>query len=142
MKKINFRLLSFFVVLICVFSNQVVFADIIIRKDNTDPTTQPNNIVSASKSLSMGSKTNLSSVNSLISVTADLIGSDLIVDFTSTVGTAFVSVVDQNGNVVYQTVVDTFSTPEVVIPVDGMSSGDYSLKISYGSTHLIGDFQL
>jgi hypothetical protein len=142
MKKINFRLLSFFVVLICVFSNQVVFADIIIRKDNTDPTTQPNNIVSASKSLSMGSKTNLSSVNSLISVTADLIGSDLIVDFTSTVGTAFVSVVDQNGNVVYQTVVDTFSTPEVVIPVDGLSSGDYSLKIVYGTTHLIGDFQL
>ena len=142
MKKINFRLLSFFVVLICVFSNQVVFADIIIRKDNTDPTTQPNNIVSASKSLSMGSKSNLSSVNSLISVTADLIGSDLIVDFTSTVGTAFVSVVDQNGNVVYQTVVDTFSTPEVVIPVDGLSSGDYSLKIVYGTTHLIGDFQL
>jgi hypothetical protein len=78
----------------------------------------------------------------IIPVTADIIGSDLIVDFTTTVGTAVVSVVDQNGNVVYQTVVDTFSTPEVVIPVDGMSSGDYSLKISYGSTHLIGDFQL
>ena len=142
MKKINYRLLSFFVVLLCVFSNQVVFADIIIRKDNTDPATQPNNVVSAAKSLSMGSKANLSSAKSFIAVTADLSGSDLIVDFSSTVGTAVVSVVDQDGNVVYQTVVDTYSTPEVVIPVDGLSSGNYSLKISYGSTHLTGDFQL
>ena len=142
MKKINFRLLSFFVVLLCVFSNQFVFADIILRKDNTDPASQPNNVVSASKSLSMLSKTSLSSANSLITVSADLSGSDLIVDFSTTVGTAVVSVVDQNGNVVYQTVVDTFSTPEVVIPVDGLSSGNYSLKISYGSTNLIGDFQL
>jgi hypothetical protein len=133
MKKINFRLLSFFVVLICVFSNQVVFADIIIRKDG-DTGSQPN-VLSASKMNSFSS-------TFIIPVTADIIGSDLIVDFTTTVGTAVVSVVDQNGNVVYQTVVDTFSTPEVVIPVDGMSSGDYSLKISYGSTHLIGDFQL
>jgi hypothetical protein len=78
----------------------------------------------------------------VIPVTADIIGSDLIVDFTSTVGTAVVSVVDQNGNVVYQTVVDTFSSPEVVIPVDGLSSGAYSLKIAYGSTKLIGTFQL
>ena len=133
MKKINFRLLSFFVVLICVFSNQVVFADIIIRKDG-DTGSQPN-VLSASKMNSFSS-------TFIIPVTADIIGADLIVDFTTTVGTAVVSVVDQNGNVVYQTVVDTFSTPEVVIPVDGMSSGDYSLKISYGSTHLIGDFQL
>ena len=142
MKKINFRLLSFFVVLLCVFSNQVVFADIIIRKDNPDPATQPNNIVSAFSSFSLGTKANSYSAKSIIPVTADLIGSDLIVDFSSTVGTAIVSVVDQNGNVMYQTVVDTFSSPEVIIPVDGLSSGNYSVKIAYGSTKLIGDFQL
>jgi len=139
MKKINFRLLSFFVVLICVFSNQVVFADIFLKKDDPAPG-GGSNVASASKISSLKSASLQSQF--VIPVTADIIGSDLIVDFTTTVGTAVVSVVDQNGNVVYQTVVDTFSTPEVVIPVDGMSSGDYSLKISYGSTHLIGDFQL
>jgi len=134
MKKINFRLLGFFVVLLSVFSNQVVFADIIIRKDDPIPGGVPNNITSF-RTLSLSS-------NSFIPVTADLIGTDLIVDFSTTVGTAFVSIVDQNGNVVSQTTVDTFSTPEVIIPVDGLSSGKYSVKITYGSTNLIGNFKL
>ena len=135
MKKINFRLLGLFVVLLSVFSNQVVFADIIIRKDDQNPGTTPNNVQSKLKTFSLSS-------NSFIPVTADIIGTDLIVDFTTSVGTAFVSIVDQNGNVVYQTSVDTTSALEVIIPVDGLSTGKYSVKIAYGSTKLIGDFQL
>ena len=135
MKKINFRLLGLFVVFLSVFSNQVVFAElIIIRKDDPIPGGVPNQIASL-KTFSLSSKTS-------IQVTADLIGTDLIVDFSTTVGTAFVSIVDQNGNVVSQTTVDTFSTPEVIIPVDGLSSGKYSVKITYGSTNLIGNFKL
>ena len=135
MKKINFRLLGLFVVFLSVFSNQVVFADIIIRKDDQNPGTTPNNVQSKLKTFSLSS-------NSFIPVTADIIGTDLIVDFTTSVGTAFVSIVDQNGNVVSQSTVDTFSTQEVIIPVDGLSSGKYSVKIVYGSTNLIGDFKL
>jgi len=135
MKKINFRLLAFFVVLLSVFSNQVVFADIIIRKDDPAPGSAPNTIMSTARTLSLRS-------SSFISVAADVVGTDLIVDFGTSVGTALVSVVDQNGNVVYQTSVDTFSTSEVIIPVDGLSTGKYSVKISYGSTKLIGDFNL
>jgi hypothetical protein len=134
MKKINFRLSGLFVLFLCIFSNQVVFADIIIRKDDPAPGTSPN-VYSSARTFSLSS-------TSLISVTADLIGTDLVVDFNSTVGTAFVSVVDNNGNVVYQTTVDTFSSPELVIPVDTFEKGKYSLKISYGSTKLIGDFKL
>ena len=134
MKKINFKLFGFFVVLLSVFSNQVVFADIIIRKDDPAPGGVPNNITSL-KTFSLSSTT-------FIPVTADLVGTELIVDFSTTVGTAFVSVVDKKGNVVYQTSIDTFSTSEVIIPVDGLSSGKYSVKISYGSTKLIGDFNL
>ena len=134
MKRINFRLLGFFIVLLSVFSNQVVFADILIRKDDPAPGGVPN-IRTAVKAFSL-------STSSVIPVTADISGSDLIVDFTTIVGTAYVSVVDQSGNVVYQTVVDTYSTSEVVIPVAGLSSGSYSLKISYGSTKLIGNFQM
>jgi len=140
MKRINFRLVAFLVVLFSVFSSQFVFADlIIIRKDGNQGSAP--NVLSAAKVSSLSVTTSLSST-SVIPVTADLVGSDLYVDFTSTVGTAYVSVVDKSGNVVYQTVVDTYSTSEVVIPVDGLSSGNYSLKISYGSTKLTGSFQL
>ena len=134
MKKINFKFLGLFVLLLSVFSNQVVFADIIIRKDDGTGL-QPNNVLSKSKALSLSS-------TSFIAVTADVVGTELIVDFNSSVGTAFVSIVDQNGNVVSQTSVDTFSTSEVIIPVDGLSTGKYSVKISYGSTKLIGNFNL
>ena len=134
MKKINFRFLGLLVLLLSVFSNQVVFADIIIRKDDGTGL-QPNNVLSKSKAMSLSS-------TAFIAVTADVVGTDLIVDFGTSVGTALVSVVDQNGNVVSQTSVDTFSTSEVIIPVDGLSTGKYSVKISYGSTKLIGDFNL
>ena len=140
MKRINFRLVAFLVVLFSVFSSQFVFADlIIIRKDGNQGSAP--NVLSAAKVSSLSVTTSLSST-SVIPVTADLVGSDLYVDFTSTVGTAYVSVIDKSGNVVYQTVVDTYSTSEVVIPVDGLSSGSYSLKITYGFTNLIGSFQL
>ena len=134
MKKINFRFFSILIVLLSLLSVQDLFSAIIIRKDDPDPGSVPMGVARMS-SLSSSSKT-------YIQVTADVSGSDLIVDFNSTVGTAFVSVVDQSGNVVYQTTVDTFTTSELVIPLDGLSSGNYSLKISYGSTKLIGDFQL
>ena len=139
MKKINFKLLGFFIVSLSLFCNQVVFADIIIRKDNTDPGTQPN-ILSGARSMSTSTYSLSSKL--FIPVSADVVGSELFVDFSTTVGTAFVSVVDSKGNVVYQTVVDTYSTDEVAIPIDGLSTGIYSLKISYGSTHLIGNFKL
>lgn len=142
MKRINFRLVTFFIVLLSVFANHVVFADIIIRKDDPNPGNQPNNVTSAATLFSAKTYSSSSSTKSFIPVNADVVGSELIVDFSTSVGTAFVSVVDNNGNVVYQTVVDTYSTPEVVISVDGLSRGKYSVKIAYGSTRLIGDFQL
>ncbi len=135
MKKISFRFLGMLAVLLCVCSSQVVFADtVLIRKDPNNPTVQPMGVTRLN-SLSTSS-------TSFIPVTADLNGSDLIVDFSTSVGTAFVSVVDKSGNVVYQTVVDTFSVSEVIISIDTLSSGSYSLKIAYGTTKLIGDFQL
>ncbi len=140
MKK--FKLSGIFILFLCVFANQFVWGDILIRKD-PDPTqpNQPNNVTSMSSMTRIKASSSTSSSN-FIPVTADVVGSELIVDFTTIVGTAYVSVVDNSGNVVYQTVVDTFSTSEVAIPVDGMGSGKYSLKISYDSTRLIGDFRL
>jgi len=139
MKKINYKLLCFFIVSISLFTNQVAFSQILIRKDDPAPGTSPN-VLSMSKTSS--ATTYSLSTRSFIPVSANVVGTELFVDFSTTVGTAFVSVVDYNGNVVYQTVVDTYSTDEVAIPIDGLSSGNYSLKISYGSTHLIGNFKL
>ena len=134
MKNLNF---SGVLILLCVFSSQFVFGDIILKKD--DPTIQPNSATSMSSMLKTKSSSTASTV---IPVSADIINSELIVNFSSIIGTATVSVVDVNGFVVSQTIVDTFTTSEVIIPVDGLSSGKYSLKISYGTTKLTGNFQL
>ena len=123
--------------MLCVFSSQFVFGDIILKKD--DPTIQPNSATSMSSMLKTKSSSTASTV---IPVSADIINSELIVNFSSIIGTATVSVVDVNGFVVSQTIVDTFTTSEVIIPVDGLNSGKYSLKISYGTTKLTGNFQL
>jgi hypothetical protein len=136
MKKINVKLSGIFIALLCVLSIQNVLAvDVPLKKDNGDPGTVPT-ITSQSAS----TMTTTTRAKTVISVSANVTGSELIVDFGNGVGTAFVSVVDQGGNVVYYTVVDTHSNPEVVI--DGLTAGKYSLKIAYGSTKLIGTFQL
>jgi len=123
-----------------VFSNQFVFADIVLKKDDPGTGTLP---LSPAMSSMTKFKTSSSTItSSYIAVTADVVGTELIVDFGATVGTAYVSIVAESGNVVYSTVVDTFSTSEVIIPVNGLSSGKYSLKVSYGTTKLSGDFQL
>jgi len=137
MKKI--KVSGFMFLFICVLTNQFVFADIIIRRD--DPTGgQPT--APAMSSLSKTKSFSTASTSSFIPVAADVVGTELIVDFTSSVGTAYLSVVDQSGNVVYQTVVDTFNSAQVLIPLDGLQKAKYSLKISYGTSRLTGDFQL
>ena len=138
MKK--FRFSGLFILCLCVFSNQFVFADIVLKKDDPGTGTLP---LSPAMSSMTKFKTSSSTItSSYIAVTADVVGTELIVDFGATVGTAYVSIVAESGNVVYSTVVDTFSTSEVIIPVNGLSSGKYSLKVSYGTTKLSGDFQL
>ena len=111
-----------------------VYADDVPLKKDGGTNTVPN-ILTPLKTLSLSSFTYLS-------VSADLTNNELTVDFGAPVGTATVTIVDASDAVVYQIAVDTYSTPEVVIPVDNLSSGIYKLKISYGSTNLIGEFQL
>lgn len=132
MKGIYFKFSSVLVIFFSMFLNQVVAGDIIIRRDD-DMGSIPNRVARMS--------TFTSSSTTFITISANLTETDLIVDFSTPVGTAVVSVVDESGNVVYQTTVDTFIDSEVIIPVDGLNSGNYSLKISYDSTNLIGDFQ-
>lgn len=102
--------------------------DIIIRKDDQSPPPQP--------------MPNRSSVNTDIALTATVDNSKLAVYFDWAVGEATIIVYDENQNMVYQTVADTDSILDLFIPLDCWSTGDYTIKISYGTINLIGDFQL
>jgi hypothetical protein len=142
MKAINLRSFGILALLIFAFSSQAVFADIILKKDNTDPGTV-GSMVTVNNSLKATSlKSTSLKIQSIIPVTADLINGELGVFFSSSVGIATVSVVDQYGNIVEMTTIDTNSSSELYILTDGWEAGTYTLKISYGTTNLVGDFQL
>lgn len=139
MKTINLKFLGTLVLLLCAFSSQAVFATIIIKKD--DPASGGgSNVMMMSKSSAL--KTTSLQTQSIIPVTADIINGELGVFFSSPVGVATVSVVDQYGNVVEITTIDTNSNSELYISTAGWEAGSYTLKITYGTTHLSGTFQL
>lgn len=77
-----------------------------------------------------------------IPVSAVLNDPELAIYFESPVGTATISVYDEFDQLVYQEMVDTYSTPDVVISVANWESGNYRLNITYGSTNLHGEFLL
>jgi Protein of unknown function (DUF3244). len=127
MKKINSSLCSIFMLLFCVFSVQTALAvDVPLKKD--DPTG--------------GNMMMTRSTITTIPVSVSLNDTELVVSFGKSVGVAQLSVVDATGAVVYQESVDTNSTPQTYIEVGGFDSGNYVLKITYGTTSLKGAFQL
>jgi hypothetical protein len=129
MKKINFSLCSIFVMLICLFSVQTVFAvDVPLKNGETGAGTMPS-MLSRSKS-------------TITPVAVSLDDTELGIFFNKSVGVAQVTIVDETGSVVYQEVIDSNSTTETYIEVGGFDSGNYSLQITYGSTKLVGTFQL
>lgn len=128
MKKINSSFCCVSMLLICFFSVQTVSAiDVPLKKDPIGTGT-----MRMTRTLSVTST----------SVSADLVGTELIVDFSTPVGTAYISIVDAAGNVVSLTAVDTFTSPEAIIYFDGFGIGNYSLLITYGTTKLSGTFSL
>ena len=77
-----------------------------------------------------------------IPVSATISEADLSVYFEESVGTAIITVYDASNQIVDQEVVNTNETTEVYIPTDLLDSGNYTLKVSYSSTTLIGNFQI
>lgn len=129
MKKVNSSLCSVFMLLVCLFFVQTVFAvDVPLKKDENGNGQRP----------SMLSR----SVSTVIPVLVTLNDTELGISFRKSVGVAQITIEDETGAVVYQEVVDTNSTQESVIETSGWDSGNYTVKISYGSTKLTGIFQL
>jgi len=67
---------------------------------------------------------------------------DVTLNFLYPVGTSQVTVENENGDVVYQETVDTFTTLDALINTQNFDGGVYILKINYGSTNLVGEFEL
>lgn len=131
MKTVNFKFITTSVLLFGAFFSQTLFSGNPIRND--DPS-QPG-----------GSNSPLATslqVESISPITYDILGSNLAVCFNSKIGIATVSVEDQYGNVVYQSVVNTDTQSVLYIPVQDMESGSYILKVTSSSTNFIGAFQL
>jgi hypothetical protein len=128
MKKINSSFFCISIMLFCLFSVQTVFAvDVPLKKGD------------------LGGGTNMMlsrSVSTAIPVFVSLDDTELGIFFNKSVGVAQVTIVDETGNVVYQEAIDSNLTAETYIEVGGFDSGNYSLQITYGSTKLIGTFQL
>ena len=114
--------------LVCLFSVQTAFAvDLPLKKGEAPGI--GNNMLS--KSMATAAP---------VSVSLD--DTELGIFFNKSVGVAQVTIVDETGSVVYQEVIDSNSTTETYIEVGGFDSGSYSLQITYGSTKLVGTFQL
>lgn len=67
---------------------------------------------------------------------------DVTLNFLYPVGAAQVTVTNENGDVVYQEAVDTYTTLDTYVDTQSLDGGVYTLKISYGSTNLTGEFEL
>ena len=125
MKKINFSVISFITLLFCVLSVQTVLAvDVPLKKGNPSD------------------KDFLSRSTSILPVSVSLDDTTLGIFFSKPVGIAQITIVDESGNIVYQAVANTNSSLESDIETGGFDSGNYTLKVSYGTTTLIGGFQL
>lgn len=125
MKKINLPLFSILLLLLVSLPFQLVSArDVLLRPD--PPIITDN-----------GSR---APVSIALDVTQN--ETDITLSFLYPVSTALVTVENENGEVVYQETVDTFTTLDVYIDTQNFDGGVYTLKISYGSTDLIGEFEL
>lgn len=117
-------------------TNYVFSGEILIRSDNWDPGTV------GSQSVKTILRSPSTSTSSLSPVTANQTAENIELFFASPIGIAYITIADQNGFIVCSEVVDTHSNGELYIPIEDLQSGHYTLRISYGTKKLIGEFQL
>lgn len=135
MKKFNALLFGSFMMLVAALPFQTLSAiEVPLKKgDIGGSTIGPSSLLRVSS---------LRTVSSITPVSADLSETELVLNFSSPIGTALVTVEDQMGGIVYVYSINTYSTSELVIPIDGWEIGNYTLTISYGTKTLTGDFNL
>jgi len=78
----------------------------------------------------------------LIPITVDLSTTDLYLNFTNSVGIAYITLTDSNSIIVQQESIDTNLNNELYIPINELEVGDYTITISYNSITLAGVFAI
>ena len=73
-----------------------------------------------------------------VSYTADV----LSFNFLYPTGSATITITDDFGAVVYLASIDTFTQPDLYIPIDIWDGGSYHISIQYGCNTLIAEFEL
>lgn len=127
MKKINLPLFSILMLLLLNLPFQLVSAkDVLLRPDDV-PANIPSNETKAPVRIALDVAQN---------------ETDVTLNFLYPVDAAQVTVENENGEVVYMETVDTLTTLDAAIDTQNFDGGVYTLKISYGSTDLIGEFEL
>lgn len=129
MKKFKLFSMRNALVIACLFSIQTLLAVDVPLKSGTDPNAYDNN--------NRPTRTKI-----LIPLTATIEGAELGFYYTANVGTCTVTVVDANNNVEYVQVINTSEDTEFYFDLQGLPIGYHFVKISYGSTNLIGKFYL
>ena len=127
MKKLNSFLFSFLMLLLCSLPFQTISAVDVPLKPDMDPNATKGTYQMAPVSIALDVTQN---------------DADVTLNFLYPVGATQVTVENENGEVVYMETVDTFTTLDAAIDTQNLNGGVYTLKISYGSTNLIGEFEL
>lgn len=127
MKRINFKFLGSIALFFILASTQLFAVDILLRKDDPNPGTVTLEPMRARRTVT-------------VPVLAEISNGEIGVYFGSSVGTAYLTVLDASGAVVMYEALNTNDETEFHFSLDGLANGKYTLKISYGSTRLTGDF--
>ena len=129
MKRINVKYLGSLLLFFLLAASQFVFADFPLQSVDSDPGT-----------VSLGTFRGPARAKEDNPVTLGVVNGELAIFFNNSVGTAYISIQDANGNIVATDVLDTNASTEFYIPLDEFEVGTYTLRVSYGTTKLIGEF--
>lgn len=127
MKKLNSLLFNILMLLLCALPFQTILAADVPLKPDIDPNATKGTYQMAPVSIALDVSQNETGVT---------------LNFLYPVGVAQVTVENESGDVVYQGAIDTNSNLDMSIDTLNWDGGVYTLKISYGSTDLIGEFEL
>lgn len=76
------------------------------------------------------------------SVSVDQSNTDLYLNFAKPEGLSVITIKDSNGSVVQREFVDTDSEEDLLLPIDNMDSGNYTITIISRTKPLKGEFKI
>lgn len=123
--------------LVVVFTALNLFGyEVLIRKDTqSDPPTS-----NVAKTTSLLSAKTLSTKTTVIPVSAAVENDLLIINFDLSVQYVSITVLDSSNQVVYENAINPTIQSEETIDISTWPSDSYTIKISYGTENLTGEF--